>query len=80
MPKNKKYWHKLSAASHRKIMKSNITIGEIMKKYSQPPWCIYQNALGGWVGCWSLVGAEQKIKSVKDCKTCSLSRRYDVKK
>jgi len=67
--KNRKYWHELSKEEQEKfIQEEKITIGEFMKKFKQPDWCSYPNALEGLMGCWALVFG--CIHSEEDCKDC----------
>ena len=74
--KNRKYWHELSKEEQEKfIQEEKITIGEFMKKFKQPDWCSYPNALEGLMGCWALVFGY--IHSEEDCKDCEFYGRKD---
>ncbi len=70
----KKYWHELPQDEIDQILKSGITVGECVKKYKQPDWCAYPDALAGMMGCWSLTSDEsgglRTEISEKYCKTC----------
>jgi len=73
---SKKYFHKLSRKKIDKLIGNSNTWDDIMKKYKQPKWCTYPNALGGLSGCWSLVDiSETDTRSKicrKFCKDCDL--------
>lgn len=65
---NKPFFHE---ADESEILQLK-TIGEVMDKYSQPEWCSYPDALGGTMGCWSLMdirGLRKEI-SVDFCNNC----------
>jgi len=48
----KKYWHELNKEEQKKfIQEEKITIGEFIKRFKQPDWCSYPNALKGLMGC-----------------------------
>jgi len=67
----KKYWHELSDEEYqREVVDGNLTVKETMKKYEQPDWCNYSDALEGVFGCWSLMGKRRKKISRDSCKTC----------
>lgn len=48
------YYHELTEDQRVEIHKQKITIGEFIKNYKQPDWCEYPEALGMYMGCWSL--------------------------
>jgi len=48
--------------------KEGKTWGQLKSEYQQPKWCQYPDALGGMMGCWSLVGC--LITDEDCCKTC----------
>lgn len=65
-------WITVSAAQQRKFMHSKMTVGQFMKKFSQPEWCRMPDALeGGMMGCCSLF-VPGKIRAYKDCEDCDL--------
>ena len=69
-----KYWHELPQKKIDELLSLNIKIGEVLKKYKQPSWCHYPDALAGKMGCWSLThnrknGLRTKI-SHEFCKSC----------
>ncbi len=72
----KKYWHKLTKKEYKAILKSGITVEEALKKYSQPDWCSYQDAIDGVMGCWSLTGSNRTKISEEFCKTCDCSSNF----
>ncbi len=63
----KKFWHEVSEKEYQEAIKR--TWGWVMKKYKQPDWCNYPDALND--GCWSLLSAVKKTKICRDyCKSC----------
>jgi hypothetical protein len=48
-----------------------------LKKYRQPSWCNYPEAMTGMMGCWSLMFTETKDKRKEKCFTCDLSKFYN---
>jgi len=73
---HKKYFHLLSDEEWKKMLDKK-TWSWINKHYKQPPWCDYPEALGGLLGCWSLIGAfgehvfrNERIRKEKDCEHC----------
>jgi len=71
----KRYWHELSREEQERIIDEGITIGELMRKYKQPKWCTYTDALQGQMGCWSLVWGD--IHSEEDCKGCDCYKEVE---
>ncbi len=69
-----KYWHELPQEKIDMIIKSKVKVGEVLKKYKQPNWCHYPDALAGKMGCWSLnhniKNGIRTIISHKFCKSC----------
>lgn len=65
----KRLWHRVPKDEQVAILKSKMTVGEFMKRYEQPAWCNYPDALEGTMGCWSLMIAGE-IKSRASCKGC----------
>ena len=53
----KLYWHELRDSTIKRAIKNKMTIAESIRRYKQPVWCSYPNALEGIMGCWSLVDA-----------------------
>ena len=71
----KTYFHELSQRSIRRLQRNGVLWLDIMERYSQPDWCSYENALGGILGCQSLIdcstdGGRNKI-SPNYCASCS---------
>lgn len=63
----KKYWHRIS----KKEAEKTETWGAVVKKYKQPAWCAYPDALAGLLGCWSLIMPETRQNiSKKFCENC----------
>jgi hypothetical protein len=62
-----KYFHKLTKEEFDKLDKQ-MTWVQFAKKYPQPKWCIYPEAVNGMLGCWSLV--KFLINGKKSCKNC----------
>lgn len=83
----KKFWHELTDTEMLALLKAGgMTWGEAQKKYPQPPWCDYPEAVCGVMGCWSLMGIGGKnplghrIRKREDCKGCDLikeAKPYD---
>ena len=76
---SKRYWHKLRDSTIKKAIKNKMTVGEVMRRYKQPDWCGYPNALEGAMGCWSLVDALdlRHSISVEYCKNCDCFIKQD---
>lgn len=78
--KNKKikerYWHELTSEQQVRVRKkgatNNMSWDNFMEKFMQPGWCVYQEALGGILGCWKLLGSE--VHGIKDCNECECSK------
>ncbi|HEC67125.1 MAG TPA: hypothetical protein ENI23_17750 [bacterium] len=65
----KKFWHELSESEYQAAIKR--TWGWVMKKYKQPDWCNYPDALEGALGCLTLIAKTRRTKISKDyCKSC----------
>ena len=64
-----KYWHELTIEQKEFLRKKKVKIGWLIKNLRQPDWCAYPNALGGQVGCWSLMD-DNVIIDKKLCKSC----------
>lgn len=66
-----KYWHELPQKKVDRLIKNKIIVSEILKKYKQPDWCNYPDALVGVMGCWSLISNEPNgVISRKFCSDC----------
>jgi len=65
-----KYFHELTEKERAEMPEK--TVGELMANYSQPEWCNYPDALGGTMGCWSLLSNPGNI-SKAFCSTCECS-------
>ena len=63
-----KYFHELTEAEFNEIVKENITWEECAKRYPQPKWCNYPDAVCGVMGCWSLMGF--MVTNEDYCKNC----------
>ena len=79
--RQKKYWHELPDEEIQKLLDKKKTWGYVMKRYKQPGWCDYPEALGGATGCWSLVDCFGRRKEIGKtmCKTCDCSKYYRKK-
>lgn len=65
-----KFWHEVSD-EEAKNYGGAMTVGDFMKKYSQPEWCNYHEALNPMLGCWSLTDNSLRKKiSLEFCKDC----------
>lgn len=72
---DRKYFHEAEQSEIDELLKIGGTIESILKKYRQPDWCSYPNALEGLMGCWSLVDLELRTKISEDfCKDCEYFR------
>lgn len=74
-----KYFHELTKEEFDKLLKEKITWGECAKRYPQPKWCAYPEAIQGAMGCWSLMDVVDEspigIKiSRKYCRKCDCYR------
>lgn len=70
MRKYRPFWHRFNKYDQEHILNhGGLTVGEFMKKYRQPPWCNYPEALSGKWGCWSLI-VFHYIHCEDDCCDC----------
>lgn len=74
-----RYWHELTPAEKGMLRKTRTKIGWLIKNLKQPDWCAYPNALGGQVGCWSLMD-DNVIIDKKLCKSCDYLLRRTMPK
>lgn len=66
MPKDKRQlYHKLTKNQLTKLIQSGISILELLKKYRQPAWCSYPDALSQMMGCWSLCFPEWNLDGTR---------------
>jgi hypothetical protein len=65
-----KYFHELTEPEFEELCKihPHWTYSELEKRYPQPPWCNYPEAIMGLMGCWSLIGF--MVKDKKYCSKC----------
>ncbi len=63
-----KYFHELTEEEFEKLQKTGMTWGECGKKYPQPEWCSYPEAVMGVMGCWSLMYF--RVKDKESCGKC----------
>lgn len=63
-----KYFNKLTREEFREVCKENINWEECAKRYPQPVWCSYPNAVCGLMGCWSLM--DFMVYGRNYCKHC----------
>jgi hypothetical protein len=50
-----RYFHTLSDSTVKRLIRKGTTLVELKKRYKQPDWCNYPDALAGIMGCWSLM-------------------------
>jgi len=74
--KAKIYWHTLSNKKQREVLGSQMPVQTFLKKYTQPTWCGYHEALRGMLGCWTLIYCGKLTK--KMCGKCEM-RKAKVK-
>jgi len=60
-------------------VRRNWTWHDFTRRYRQPSWCQYPDALYGAIGCYSLVGIGGETRELykRKCSTCSHSKYYD---
>ena len=63
-----KPFHGLIEAEFKEICKGKMTWAECAKRYPQPKWCGYPDAVCGVMGCWSLMSFMVTDESC--CKNC----------
>lgn len=68
-----RYFHRISDAEFESLTNLNKTWAWIMEHFAQPKWCGYPEALGGMMGCWSLVG--RMVTGEDYCRGCDLHIR-----
>ena len=74
--KLKPLFHRISTKRFKEFEKEGRTWGWLMKKYRQPDWCTYYEALGGIGGCWSLtLQGKKRIRKKADCGNCDCIRK-----
>lgn len=77
--KKKKYWHEVPKEERDRILSSKMMLSEFMRKYRQPYWCMYPDALAGIMGCWSLFPRPDRI-SKTGCESCHESTLHKCDK
>lgn len=79
MKKYRPFWHRLNKYNQEYILNqfahSRMTYKKFMKKYRQPDWCNYYEAIHGIWGCCSLMGS--LIHCEDDCCECSENRERE---
>lgn len=50
-------------------------IQTVIDRYASPEWCRYPDAVGGIMGCWSLIGG--MVKDEGYCRNCDCHRDYE---
>ena len=73
-----KFFHQLSKDEFKEILKEKITWGECAKRYPQPKWCSYPQAVQGLMGCGSLM--DFLVTGRNYCKTCDCYIKKSVSK
>ena len=66
----KRLFHLLTDEAFKALQDSDATWGDIGKKYRQPVWCDYPDALHGIAGCLSLIYRRGVGRSF--CSKCDL--------
>ncbi len=67
--KYRPFWHRFNEYDQEYIVKqSGLVVRKFIKKYRQPDWCNYYEALSDILGCWSLMGG--LIHCESDCCDC----------
>lgn len=67
----KKYWHRIPDKELQKRISRKWSCDRIMRRYSQPEWCNYPEALSGLMGCWSLIDVKRRKKINREfCRNC----------
>ncbi len=66
IPKSKPL-HQLTKREYKRTIKAQLTWGEYAKRYPQPEWCNYPNAVSP-LGCWSLIAGYVRHRGY--CKGC----------
>lgn len=69
----KPYFHELDVIQMEWLLSYKKPWNWLIKNYQQPSWCNYHEALGGVMGCWSLV--TKRIHGIKDCGDCDMIRK-----
>lgn len=63
-----KPFHELTKTKFAEICKEKITWEECSRRYPQPSWCAYPEAICGIMGCWSLM--DFMVTGRDYCKKC----------
>jgi hypothetical protein len=66
----KPHFHVMSDTEWKFRQLRGDTWGDVQRDYRQPEWCGYPDALGGFMGCWSLVG--RMVTGENYCRDCDL--------
>jgi hypothetical protein len=66
----RRYLHELPVGAQKAVLRSNMKVGEFMKKWKQPDWCKYPDATEGIMGCWSLMSGY--VTGPEYCKGCDM--------
>ncbi len=64
----KRLFHLIPEADYKGMEAAGATWMDVKRKYRQPSWCDYPDALGGGAGCWSLIG--RKVTGKNYCRNC----------
>lgn len=64
-----KYFHELTPEERQQMYDEKMTVKELLDNYLQPKWCTHTEALGGILGCWSLLQVNPVV-SEDFCKKC----------
>lgn len=70
------FFHEMPDSEWESMLSAAATWGDVQKKYRQPSWCDYPEALDGAMGCWSLVG--RMVTGEDYCKNCDLYKPKEI--
>jgi hypothetical protein len=68
----KPYFHELNDEERNAVY--GTVASKVVQDYRQPDWCTYPEALGGHLGCWSLVSG--LVTSEEFCRGCELHKDH----
>ena len=80
MKKYRPFFHRFNKYDQEHILEqgafNKMTYKQFMKKYRQPSWCGYPEALCGIMGCWSLMDC--LIHCEDDCCSCDENKERSL--
>ena len=63
-----KYFHELTQEEFKELLQKTRTWKQLAEDYPKPPWCGFENATGGLMGCWSLTS--RLVTGEEHCAGC----------